>query len=80
MAYYTTLIALSWTEGNYKINSKIEADINLKLLRDDGLLHNTSSSSSYMDNAAIVSRNDFSKYFDVNGGNKKLKLKIGLRN
>lgn len=73
MAYFTTLISLSFTGENYHVNSKIEADINLHLLREDGLLHNASSSISYMDNAAIVSKNDFPKYFDVNEGNTKTK-------
>jgi divalent metal cation (Fe/Co/Zn/Cd) transporter len=71
MAYYTTLIALSWNEGNYQVNCKIETDINLQLLKNDGLLHNASASSNYMDNAAIVSKNDFPKYFNVNEDNKK---------
>lgn len=76
-ATYTTLIALKWHRGgvsasgnNYEVVSEIEADINLRLLKEDGLLHKAAENSFYSDNAAVISKTDFPKYL-IKDGKKK---------
>ena len=76
-ATYTTLIAIKWNRDGvgdkgtvYEVISEIETGINTRLLKEDGLLHKASENHFYWDNAAVIAKNDFPKYFIENGKKK----------
>lgn len=62
MAFETHLVAISWSAGTYAVVSQTIAHVDTQLLTQDGLLHNVSEDSGYLDEAAIIQRADFAKY------------------
>ncbi len=61
-AFLSNLIALSWNDGQYEVVAQTIAQIDSLALQDDGILHNVSKDSGYLDEAAIVQHADFVKY------------------
>jgi hypothetical protein len=63
MALETHLVAISWAAGHYQVVADFNGDIDLAALIADGCLHDVSDpASGYLDRAAVVARQDFSKY------------------
>ncbi|MBT4360079.1 MAG: hypothetical protein HOD11_03825 [Candidatus Marinimicrobia bacterium] len=62
MAFETNIVAISWIEGKYEVESSITAAIDIETLRSKQPLIDVSEDRSYMDLATIVSRIDFKNY------------------
>jgi hypothetical protein len=62
-AFETNLVAITWKGGTYQVVSQIIAHIDDAALARDGLLHDVSENSSYIDEAAILEKGSFEKYF-----------------
>ena len=62
-AFDRTLVAISLAGGRYIVSSQVDADLDSTALERDGLLHDVSENSSYIDKAAILQRKDVPKYF-----------------
>ena len=62
MAYYTNLVAISVTNGKYKVVSEISTQVNVRLMAEDHLFNNVSENNFYLDEAAIIQKDKFSKY------------------
>lgn len=62
-AFDHTLVAISLVGGRYTVSSQIDAALDPTALERDGLLHDVSEKSSYIDKAAILQKKDVPKYF-----------------
>ena len=62
MAFETNLIAISWKQGQYVVVSQTIAHVDTDSLRRGGLLHDVSDDVGYMDEAAIIQKNDLGKF------------------
>ena len=62
MAFKTNLIAISWVGGRYEVVSQIQAKIDTPAINEAKLFNNVSSNLSYLDEAAILEKNDFANY------------------
>ena len=62
MAFDTHLVAISWRHGQYSVVSQTIAHVDTDALRKAGLLHDVSEGVGYMDEAAIVQKDDFVKF------------------
>ena len=62
MAFETHIIALSWRNGNYAVVAQTTVPVNTETLEKDGLFNNVSENTSFIDEAAILHKNDFRKY------------------
>jgi hypothetical protein len=62
-AFTGQLVAISLRDGRYTVSSQISARLDYKALQRDGLIHDASENSSYIDEAAILQKLDVPKYF-----------------
>ena len=62
-AFDHTLIAISLAGGRYTVSSQVDAHLDSDALERDGLLHDVSENSSYIDKAAILQKKNVPKYF-----------------
>lgn len=62
-AFDSRLVAISLRHARYSVHSQIYGGLNEDALRRDGLIHDVSENSSYIDEAAILQRLDVPKYF-----------------
>jgi len=61
-AFDTTLVAISWHEARYAVVSHVMAGLDDAGLERDGLLHDVSANSSYLDEAAILHKGQVQRY------------------
>ena len=61
-AFDTTLVAISWHQAEYAVVSKVMAGLDDAALERDGLLHDVSENSSYLDEAAILHKGQVTRY------------------
>lgn len=62
MAIETKLVALSWHDGRYEVVAQVTAQVDTNAMMNDGLFHDVSEDSGYLDEAAIVQKKDFARY------------------
>lgn len=62
MAFDTHLVAISWRLGAYAVVAQTMANVNIDALREAGYLHDVSENASYLDEAAIIRKDDFAKF------------------
>jgi hypothetical protein len=63
MALETHLVAINWAAGQYQVAADFNGDIDLAALSADGYLHDVSDpAGGYLDRAAVVAKQHFSKY------------------
>lgn len=62
-AFDYTLVAISLAGGRYSVASQIDALLDTEALKRDGLLHDASENSSYIDETAILHKTQVPKYF-----------------
>ncbi|MBT6011668.1 MAG: hypothetical protein HN936_08995 [Bacteroidetes bacterium] len=61
MAFDANLVAIQWSNDEYKVISSITAEIDIDSLNRKQRLADISSANSYADYGAIVSKTDFKK-------------------
>lgn len=72
MAFETNLIALSLSEGEYKIHSAIIGSVDTLRMKEEKILRDVSDETGYTDYGTIFSKADFQKYlFDTDWGSNK---------
>ena len=64
MAYKTSLVAISWHQGEYEVvDQTSDGNISLDKLKKKGIVHDVSDDLGYIDAGAIIRKCDFPKYY-----------------
>jgi hypothetical protein len=61
-AFDRTLVGIAWHHAEYAVVGKLIAGLDDAALERDGLLHDVSENSSYIDEAAILHKTQVPKY------------------
>ena len=63
MAFEINLVAISWRADTYTVVSQVTAPVDIGAIKREGLMHDVSHNAGYIDEAAVIAKSDFAKYF-----------------